>query len=89
MTGHTQLTDRQTHDLARRLMRLRMAAAEQEKASAAALEANRRWNYARGRYARGRYAREWADIVRAYGEQNAPTWIESLRGPKPKIEGTA
>lgn len=84
MTGHTQLTDRQTHDLARRLMRLRMAAAEQEKASAAALEANRRWNHARGRY-----AREWADIVRAYGEQNAPTWIESLRGPKPKIEGTA
>ena len=80
----TQLTERQTYDLARRLTRLRMAAAEQEKASANALEANRRWNDARGRY-----AREWADIVRVYGEQNAPTWIESLRGPKPKIEGTA
>lgn len=79
----TQLTERQMHDLAGRLTRLRMAAVEQEKASAAAFEANRRWNDARGRY-----AREWADIVRAYGEQNAPTWIESLRGPKPNTEVT-
>ena len=45
----TQLTQRQMHDLAGRLTRLRMAAAEQEKASVAALEANRRWNDARGR----------------------------------------
>ena len=75
------LNERQMHDLAGRLTRLRMASAEQEKASTAALEANRRWNDARGRY-----AREWADIVRVYGEQNAPNWIESLRGPKPTIE---
>ena len=79
----TTLTERQMHDLAGRLTRLRAVASEQDKAGDDAHEANRRWNAARERY-RG----EWVEIVRAYGEQNAPLWLESQRGPKPKIEPT-
>lgn len=75
------LTERQMHDLAGRLTRLRATASEQDKAGDDAHEANRRWNAARERY-----RSEWAEIVRAYGEQNAPRWCESLRGPKPNIE---
>lgn len=35
------------------------------------------------------FAAEWSEIVRLYGEKNAPPWNESLRGPKPNIEVTA
>jgi cell division septum initiation protein DivIVA len=50
---------------------------EQERASTARREASDRWNSAREEY-----AQLHAEIVAQYGEQNAPYWVESLRGPR-------
>lgn len=77
------LTERQMHDLAGRLTRLRVIQDQQGKAVDDQLDAIRRSGEAHKRY-----AEEWADLVRLYGEQNAPLWLESLRGPKPEIEPT-
>lgn len=73
----------QARDIVKRMTQLAVLAEQQDKASDAAFKANQRWNAAREDY-----AREWADLARTYGEENAPQWIESLRGPKPKIEAT-
>lgn len=79
-----QLTERQMHDLAGRLTRLRSLAFEaNEAATEEAVARHRR------RWADYQFASEWAETVRQYGEENAPPWIEALRGPKPKIEVAA
>jgi hypothetical protein len=84
MRSMTQLTERQTYDLARRLTRLAALSREANDASTAEHAARERRNAADEKF-----AAEWAETVRQYGEANAPTWIESLRGPKPTIEATA
>lgn len=38
----------------------------------------------RARQAQVRCRNIWADIVRTYGESNAPAWPESLYGTRPK-----
>ncbi|EGK71953.1 hypothetical protein METUNv1_01731 [Methyloversatilis universalis FAM5] len=75
------LTERQMHDLAGRLTRLRSLAFEANEAATeeAAARHRRQW-------ADCQFASQWAETVRQYGEKNAPPWNESLRGPKPKIE---
>lgn len=80
----TQLTERQMHDLAGRLTRLAALSREANDASTAEHTARQRRNAADKKY-----AAEWAETVRQYGEANAPTWYESLRGPKPSVEVTA
>lgn len=77
------LNIRQMRDITGRLNRLRVIAAEQHKAIDDQIDAIRRSGEARKRY-----AEEWSGLVRLYGEQNAPQWLESIRGPKPKIEAT-
>lgn len=75
------LTESQMHDLAGRLSRLAALSREANDASTTEHAARQRRNAADKKF-----AAEWAETVRQYGEQNAPTWNESLRGPKPKIE---
>lgn len=64
-------------DLANRLQRLRAIDAEVCKAADAALIA-----IIRQQDARNRYARLHAEIVSAYGEHNAPPWIEAIHGKR-------
>lgn len=77
------LTESQMHDLAGRLTRLAALSREANDASTTEHAARQRRNDADKKF-----AAEWAETVRQYGEQNAPTWIESLRGPKPSTEVT-
>lgn len=67
----------QMNDLLAKLNALGAINDEQERASTARREANDRWNDARTKY-----ARLHAEIVSKYGEENAPYWVESLRGPR-------
>lgn len=76
-----QRTEREMRDLSDRMMRMRALAQQANEARAAEHEAIRRRNEADKKF-----AAEWAETVRQYGEQNAPTWYSSLRGPKPTIE---
>lgn len=73
----SSLSLEQMNDLLAKLNRLGAINDEQERASTARREASDRWNSARNEY-----AQLHAEIVAQYGEQNAPYWVESLRGPR-------
>jgi hypothetical protein len=60
------------HDLLRMLNELR----DERRAEEFAMQ--------RARQAQVRCRNIWTDIVRTYGESNAPAWPESLYGPRPK-----
>ncbi|MGQ2994236.1 hypothetical protein [Variovorax sp.] len=76
----SSLSLEQMNDLLAKLNRLGAINDEQERASTAHREASSRWNRARSEY-----AQVHAEIVAQYGEENAPFWVESLRGPRARV----
>ena len=74
----SDLTLEQMQDLSAKLTKLGKVNDEQERASTARREASERWNSAREEY-----AQLYAEIVTQYGDDNAPRWVEVLRGPRP------
>ena len=72
------LTLAELQDLSAKLTKLGKINDEQERASTARREASDRWNAAREEY-----ARLYGEIVTQYGDDNAPRWVEVLRGPRP------
>lgn len=73
----SEMTMEQMKRLTAQLNKLAQISLEREAASEAGTAANRRWNAARAEY-----ARVHAAVVREFGEDNAPVWMDSYHGPR-------